>query len=165
MMPSFDLTAKQKEVRATFTSAAKYLLVYGGSRSGKTFFICYSILVRAIKAPGSRHVIFRRHGVAVKQSIGKDTLPKVVSLAFPDMPMKWHEQDGYFSLGNGSEIWLAGLDDKDRVDKVLGREFATLYFNEASEIPLSSYMVATTRLAQQVYQTDGRKLALKCYVV
>lgn len=164
MMPSFDLTAKQKEVRATFTSAAKYLLVYGGSRSGKTFFICYSILVRAIKAPGSRHVIFRRHGVAVKQSIGKDTLPKVVSLAFPDMPMKWHEQDGYFSLGNGSEIWLAGLDDKDRVDKVLGREFATLYFNEASEIPLSSYMVATTRLAQQVYQTDGRKLALKCYV-
>jgi predicted phage terminase large subunit-like protein len=164
MMPTFDLTPKQKEVRTVFAAAYKYLLVYGGSRSGKTFFICYSILVRAIKAPGSRHVIFRRHGVAVKQSIGKDTLPKVVALAFPDMPMKWHEQDGYFSLGNGSEIWLAGLDDKDRVDKVLGREFATLYFNEASEIPLSSYMVATTRLAQSVMQTDGRPLPLKCYV-
>lgn len=161
---TFELTPKQKEVRAIFATAAKYLLVYGGSRSGKTFFICYSILVRAIKAPGSRHAIFRRHGVAVKQSIGKDTLPKVAALAFPDLPMKWHEQDGYFSLGNGSEIWLAGLDDKDRVDKVLGREFATLYFNEASEIPLASYMVALTRLAQQVRQVDGRMLPLKCYV-
>ena len=164
MTQTFDLTTKQKEVRSLFASAAKYLLVYGGSRSGKTFFICYSILVRAIKAPGSRHVIFRRHGVAVKQSIGKDTLPKVAAMAFPDLPMRWHEQDGYFSLGNGSEIWLAGLDDKERVDKVLGREFATLYFNEASEIPLASYMVATTRLAQVATQADGRQLPLKCYV-
>jgi len=161
---AFELTARQKDVRAVFATAVKYLLVYGGSRSGKTFFICYSILVRALKAPGSRHAIFRRHGVTVKQAIGKDTLPKVIELAFPGLAFKWHEQDGYFSLPNGSEIWLAGLDDKDRVDKVLGREFATLYFNEASEIPLSSYMVATTRLAQQVKQVDGSMLALKCYI-
>ena len=160
----FHLTEKQSEVRAVFATAAKYLLVYGGSRSGKTFFICYSIIIRSLKAPGSRHAIFRRHGVAVKQSIGKDTLPKVIALAFPGLVMKWHDQDGYFSFPNGSEIWLAGLDDKERVDKVLGREFATLYFNEASEIPLASYMVATTRLAQQVKQVDGRTLALKCYV-
>lgn len=161
---AFELTPKQKEVRAIFASGAKYLLVYGGSRSGKTFFICYSIIVRALKAPGSRHVIFRRHGVAVKQSIGKDTIPKVVDLAFPGLDLKWREQDGYFILPNGSEIWLAGLDDKDRVDKVLGREFVTLYFNEASEIPLTSYRVALTRLAQRVTQVDGKMLGLKCYV-
>jgi len=164
MTQTFDLTPRQKEVRRLFASAAKYLLVYGGSRSGKTFFICYSVLVRALKAPGSRHAIFRRHGVAVKQSIGKDTLPKVAALAFPGLPIKWHEQDGYFSLPNGSEIWLAGLDDKDRVDKVLGREFSTLYFNEASEIPLASYMVATTRLAQMCQDVNGNTLSLKCYV-
>ncbi len=163
-MPTFELTAKQREVRAVFATGAKYFLIYGGSRSGKTFGICYAIMVRALKAPGSRHAIFRRHGVAVKQAIGKDTLPKVVALAFPGLTLKWHDQDGYFSLPNGSEIWLAGLDDKDRVDKVLGREFATLYFNEASEIPLTSYMVATTRLAQMVYDATGRQLALKCYV-
>lgn len=161
---SFELTDKQKEVRAVFATAAKYFLIYGGSRSGKTFFICYAVLVRALKAPGSRHAIFRRHGVAVKQSIGKDTIPKVVELAFPGLELKWHEQDGYFKLPNGSEIWLAGLDDKDRVDKILGREFATLYFNEASEIPLQSYMVALTRLAQSCKMVDGRMLALKCYV-
>ena len=27
---------------------------------------------------------------------------------------------------NRSEIWLGGLDDKERVEKILGREFATI---------------------------------------
>ena len=163
-MQTYSLTPKQADLRALASSSANNILCYGGSRSGKTFAFCDFVATRSIKAPGSRHAIFRRHGVAVKQSIGKDTLPKVLGLKFPDLPTKWHEQDGYFRLGNGSEIWLAGLDDKERVDKVLGREFVTLYFNEASEIPLSSYLVAQTRLAQSVKQVDGRPLALKTYV-
>ncbi len=88
-----------------------------------------------------------------------------MELAFPGVPYKWHEQDGYFTVGDqGSEVWLAGLDDKERVDKVLGKEFATLYFNEASEIPYASYLVAQTRLAQKVARVDGRTLPLKSYI-
>ena len=161
---TFKLTEKQKELRQLASGSAKNILVYGGSRSGKTFFIIYAIVTRAMMSPKSRHVVFRKHGVSVKQSIGKDTLPKVMELAYPDMPFKWHEQDGYFSFPNGSEIWLAGLDDKERVDKVLGKEYASLYFNEASEINLASYNVAQTRLAQNVKKVDGRQLALKNYV-
>ncbi len=164
MTPTFSLTAKQKEIRDQLAGPQKHHLVYGGSRSGKTFLICYAIHKRALMAPGSRHAIFRRHGVAVKQSIGKDTFPKMVELDTPGLALKWHEQDGYFSYPNGSEVWLAGLDDKERVDKVLGKEFASLYFNEASEIPLSSYMVAQTRLAQNVKKLNGKRLALRDYV-
>lgn len=164
---AFELTEKQEEIAGLLASKAKHSLVYGGSRSGKTFALVWAICQRAIKAPGSRHAIFRRHGVAVKQSIGKDTFPKVMQLAFPGVPYKWHEQDGYFSIqtqGGVSEVWLAGLDDKERVDKVLGKEFVTLYFNEASEIPYASYVVAQTRLAQRVARVDGRILPLKSYV-
>lgn len=161
---TFKLTDKQRELRAFASTDVKNLLIYGGSRSGKTFFIIYAIVTRALMAPKSRHAIFRKHGVSVKQSIGKDTLPKVMELVYPDMPFKWHEQDGYFSFPNGSEIWLAGLDDKERVDKVLGKEYASLYFNEASEINLTSYTVAQTRLAQNIKKIDGRQLALKNYV-
>jgi phage terminase large subunit-like protein len=163
-MPDFELTAKQCEIRDQLAGAQKHHLIYGGSRSGKTFLIAYAIHMRALMAPGSRHAIFRRHGVAVKQSIGKDTYPKMVELATPGVELRWHEQDGYFSYPNGSEVWLAGLDDKDRVDKILGKEFATLYFNEASEIPLSSYTVAQTRLAQNVMKANGQRLALRDYV-
>ncbi len=76
----FELTDKQKAVRAVFTCAARYFLVYGGSRSGTTFFICYAIVTRAPMAPGSRHIIFRNDGVDAKQSVGNETIPKVVEL-------------------------------------------------------------------------------------
>lgn len=123
-MSGFTLTAKQAAVRdQKIAGPAKHVLLYGGSRSGKTALFCYGIAVRALAAAGSRHAIFRRYGVAVKQSIGLDTMPKVLRLAWPDLPVTWRDQDGYFALPNGSEIWLAGLDDKERVDKVLGKEF------------------------------------------
>lgn len=161
---TFALTQRQSEIRDALAGPKKHSLIYGGSRSGKTFLICYAIATRALMAPGSRHAIFRKHGVAVKQSIGRDTLPKVCGLAYPDAPTRWYEQDGMLLVGKESEIWLAGLDDKDRVDKVLGKEFATTYFNEASEIALSSYDVAQTRLAQSVKRVNGKPLPLRSYV-
>ncbi len=163
----FTLTDKQSELAKLLSSTSKHSLIYGGSRSGKTFLYVWAIIQRAIKAPGSRHAVFRRTGVTAKQSIAKDTFPKVMALAFPGVPFKWHEQDGYFTIetsGDTSEVWIAGLDDKERVDKVLGKEYATLYFNEASEIPYASYLVAQTRLAQKVQRIDGKILPLKSYV-
>ena len=165
MSGSFNLTPKQASIRDhKIGGPAKHVLLYGGSRSGKTALFCYAIMVRALAAPGSRHAIFRRHGVAVKQSIGLDTMPKVIGLAWPTLQPRWHSQDGYFSLPNKSEIWLAGLDDKDRVDKVLGKEHSTLYFNEASEIPYESYLVAQTRLAQMVDTVAKRPLRRKDFI-
>lgn len=166
----FTLTEKQKELRDLCASVAENILCYGGSRSGKTFEFVYNIITRALKAPNSRHVIFRKTGVSVKQAIGMDTYPEVMRLAYPEIckmqgyKLGWNDKHGYFKLPNGSEIWLSGLDDKERVDKVLGKEYATMYFNEASEIPLPSFDVALTRLAQTVKDVNGKWLQLKCYV-
>lgn len=79
-----------------------------------------------------------------------DTFPKVMRTCFPEVPYKPSKQPWFFTLPNGAEIWLGGLDDKERVEKILGNEFATLYFNECSQIPYSSVLVALTRLAQTV---------------
>jgi predicted phage terminase large subunit-like protein len=163
-MPDFELTHRQKEVRAIFATGAKYFLVYGGSRSGKTFLTVYTIIMRMLKAPGSRHVIFRNDSIDAKQSIGNETVPSVLALAFPNLVLKWHDQDGYFEAPNGSQLWLAGLKDKARLDKVLGKEFATIYLNEASQITLEAFGVVQTRLAQSVLQTNGKRLPLRLYV-
>ena len=160
----FELTSKQSEVRKIFATGARYLLVYGGARSGKTFFIVYAIITRALKAPGSRHAVFRQDGVDAKQSIGNETIPEVVRLAYPELEMKWRDKDGYYELPNGSQIWLCGLKDKKRLDKVLGKEFVTIYLNEASQITLEALGVIITRLAQTVQQVDGRMLQQKLYV-
>lgn len=160
----FELTPKQQEVRKTFTLACRYHLVYGGSRSGKTFLICYIILMRAIKAPGSRHVIFRNDGVDAKQSIGNETIPKVVELAYPGLQIKWNDKDGFFELPNKSQIWLCGLKDKARLDKALGKEYVTIYLNEASQITLEAFELVKSRLAQVVNDLNGDQLMQKLYV-
>lgn len=163
-MPTFSLTPRQQEVRDVFASGAKFFLVYGGSRSGKTFLTIYAIIMRMLKAAGSRHVVFRNDGIDAKQSIGNETVPSVLALAFPGLTMKWHDQDGYYEMPNGSQLWLAGLKDKARLDKVLGKEFASIYLNEASQITLEAFSVVQTRLAQSIMQANDKRLPLRLYV-
>jgi Phage terminase large subunit len=160
------LTTKQEEARAILNSPAGHILGEGGSRSGKTVLIVRNIVVRALKAKGSRHVIFRYRFSHVKESIGMETLPWVMAHCFPGVPAHINKGDWYLPLPGGSEIWLAGLDDKERTEKVLGREYATIFLNEVSQIPWGSRNMAVTRLAQKVpYTLDGkaRTLALKMY--
>lgn len=141
-------------------SQAMYCALGGGSRSGKTFLLVRAVILRAFKEPESRHAIFRYRFNALKASVIYDTLPKVFKLCFPGV---WehcdlNKTDWFLTLPNKSEIWFGGLDDKERTEKILGLEFATLYFNECSQIPWESVVLALTRLAQKT-----KTLRLKAY--
>jgi phage terminase large subunit-like protein len=166
-MAAFQLTDRQKAAQQVLSGDATHLMLFGGSRSGKTFLLTRNVVMRALKAPNSRHAIFRFRYNHLKASVVLDTFPKVMRAAFPGVAWDMHQQDGYVSLPGGSQIWFAGLDDKDRTEKILGQEFATLYFNECSQIPLSSIDTALTRLAQKATQViEGREpvmLRLRAY--
>jgi phage terminase large subunit-like protein len=138
----------QEAARRLLEGSQRYTCLAGGTRSGKTFLIVRAIVMRALQAKGSRHAVLRFHANAARASIALGTLPQVMQLCFPDIPIKEHRHDGYFSLPNGSRIWIGGLDDKDRVEKILGLEYATVFLNEGSQIPYSSALIAFTRLAQ-----------------
>lgn len=151
------LTPRQLEAQAVVASGATHVMLFGGSRSGKTFLTCRNIVFRALKAPKSRHAILRFRFNHAKISIGQDTMPKVMELAFPGVKYTLDKTDWCFRLENGSEIWLGGLDDKERTEKILGQEHVTIYLNEASQIPFGSRNIAVTRLAQKVIQkVEGR---------
>lgn len=156
---SFSLTSKQREAMTLLSGKQTHTLLVGGSRSGKTFLAVRAIVVRALAAPGSRHAILRFRYNAAKQSIGLDTLPKVMKLCFPGVPFKWNDQMGYFDIGPaGAQVWLGGLDDKERTEKILGLEFCTIYLNESSQIPWTSVELVRTRLAQVVWtKIDGQE--------
>lgn len=159
----FTFTSKQQDARKLLSKSQKHTLLVGGARSGKTTIIVDRTLIRAIKAPGSRHVIFKLHGNSARASISLDTLPKVAKWRSQEWGsgnlLKEHRNDGFFEvIPTGSEIWVAGLDDKERVDKILGMEFATIDFNECSQIPYSSVTTALTRLAQKVTDINGKLL-------
>jgi phage terminase large subunit-like protein len=127
-------------------------MLFGGSRSGKTFLAVYAIVVRALKSSGSRHAILRFRFNAVKASIVFDTFPKVMRICFPQVRYDLNKTDWIVEFENGSQIWFGGLDDKERTEKILGQEFATIYLNECSQIPWGSVGIAVTRLAQSCTQ-------------
>jgi len=160
------LTDKQNDARLMLSGDATNYMLFGGSRSGKTFLLVRQIVIRALMASRSRHAIFRFRFNHVKNSIGMDTLPKVFELCFPGLTYTLDKTDWFFQLPNGSQIWLAGLDDKDRTEKVLGQEYSTIYFNECSQIGKSARDTAMTRLAQTCSQDadgSGDPLALRAY--
>ena len=148
--PGLVLTEDQQRADVILTGPQRHTLLVGGSRSGKTTLLVRGIGIRALRAPNSRHAILRFRANAARGSIALDTLPKVFRLCWPQVELIEHRQDGYYSLPNGSEIWVGGLDDKERVEKILGKEFATIFLNECSQIPYSSAIVVLTRLAQVV---------------
>ena len=139
-------------------------LAEGGSRSGKTLLLLRSTFIRMQKAPGSTHCIIRRTFKDVKQKIGLTSFPQMMRLCFPKVPYEINKSDWYIDVetsGDPSRIWLAGLDDvAERDDRILGHEFSTEYFNEATEITYSSVTTAMTRLAEKNCLT--KKLYFDC---
>ena len=162
MPEPYSPTAKQREAFTVLASGAKHVMAFGGSRSGKTFGWIRAIVVRALAAPGSRHAVLRFRFNHVKASVVLDTFPKVMELCFPQVTYRLDKTDWFAELPNKSQIWFGGLDEKERTEKILGQEHSTLFFNECSQIPYSSVMLALTRLAQRVtVEATGEPLRLR----
>lgn len=141
------LTPRQEEAAALLEGPSTHCMLFGGSRSGKTWLICRQIAKRAL-AHESRHAILRFRFNHLKSSIIFDTMPKVLKTCFPGAGARLSKAEWFLKFPNGSEIWFGGLDDKERTEKILGAEYATLFLNECSQIPLGSRDIALTRLAQ-----------------
>jgi phage terminase large subunit-like protein len=163
MTQPFSLNSKQVEANRLLGSAATHILLRGGSRSGKTFVLLRAMTTRALKAPDSRHAAFRHRFNHIKQSVILDTLPKMMKLCYPDVPYRLNQTDWFVALPNGSELWFGGLDEKERVEKVLGKEFSTIFLNECSQIGYDARNKVMTRLAQKTLTATGEPLALKAY--
>src|ERR1700730_9171646 len=130
---------------------ARHACLFGGARAGKTVLIIRAIITRALKADQSRHVVLRLQQSKVwraRAANANATIYNVARMCFDGLSLNLHVKDSFFELPNGSTIWLGGLDDKERVDKILGTEFSTVYLNEASEIPYQTALMAMTRLAE-----------------
>lgn len=163
----FKLTDKQKETIKLFSTDALYILLFGGSRSTKTFTIVRTIVIRALAAKNSRHLIARFRFNHVKTSVVHDTFPKVMRLCFPGVKHTLDKSDWFVELPNGSQIWFGGLDDKERTEKVLGNEYASIFLNECSQISYNAYLTLVTRLAQVCnYERNGKshQVKLKMYL-
>ena len=147
----FTKTAKQLEA-TDLMSAYMFLMLFGGSRSGKTFIIIRNTLTRAL-AKKSRHLSLRKTFSSIKRSIWHETLPDVLSVCYPELKEGKHyvlnKTELFLEFFNGSSYWLGGLDDKERMDKILGTQYSTIHLNECSELNFAHVETVKTRLAEK----------------
>lgn len=110
---------------------------------------------------GSRQLIARRYATDIRHSVWDDTLPTVLRAL--DMragtDYRAYESDMEIHFANGSVIVCAGLDDKERVDKILGQEFLSMYINESQDVPWPTVKTLRTRLSQKVDGCSTRFIA------
>ena len=161
---TFTLNPGQEKAWGVLSQKRRYNLLYGGSRSGKSALLTVCDQDRALAVPGSRHLIVRKEQSAARVSIAKDTFPKLWQLRYPDAPKpKWYEKDGLWVFPNEAEIWLGGLNDDKAVEKMLGREYATIHGEEISEWPYHWFTLLRSRLAQVVHTDAGEPLTQVFY--
>lgn len=165
MTPTCELTDRQLQAVSIASKDATHVMLYGGSRSGKTFVHLRNIATRAVRAPGSRHAVLRFRFNHLKASIIHDTWPKMMALCFPQVRWRLDKSDWFAEIEeNGAQVWFGGLDDKERVEKVLGQEHCTLFLNECSQISYDARNTALTRMAQKVKDSrTGKLMPLRMY--
>lgn len=129
----------------------KFHLFYGGGGSGKSFFIMSIIILRAIAAPGSRHGVFRLTRASCEKTLFDKTLREVMAKVFPGLwnrcKVSLSDLSVTLPATNGLEsvIYFDGLDE-NRLTKVLGDEYNTVWLNECNEFGYKHVSLLTGRL-------------------
>jgi phage terminase large subunit-like protein len=129
--------------------AVTHLLLYGGSRSGKSQLAVRALFERAVQAPGSRHLIARFRFNAARTSLWHDTIPKTLRTCFPGLEATPNNTEFFYRLSNGSEVWVTGLDSEERTERILGTEYASAFLDECSQISWASAEIVHSRVAQK----------------
>jgi hypothetical protein len=145
----FKPTMIQRKALALVKAGAKHVLLFGGSRSGKTTVLVMVIIFRALRFAGSRHLICRLRAKDARSSVLRETLlPWLDNTIGGGYSYLAHES--MITLFNGSEIWIGGLGDREQADKILGHEYNTIYFNEISQLSYAAVTTAYSRLAMNI---------------
>ncbi|MCR8638982.1 PBSX family phage terminase large subunit [Leptospira interrogans] len=135
----------------------------GGARCGKTYLVIKAIISRAWISKESRHLIARYRLNHLKMSVWRQTvLPCLKDMGFVrGRDFEINESDLIVTFSNGSEIYGAGLDDSDRVEKIMGTEYNTIFVNEATQISYATFQKIKTRLSY-VREDLTNKLIVDC---
>jgi len=146
----FKPTGVQRKALALLKSGAKHILLFGGSRSGKTTVLVMAVIFRALRYAGSRHLICRYRAKDARSSVLRETLFPRLDNTVGKGGYRYLAHESMITLFNGSEIWIGGLGDREQADKILGHEYNTIYFNEISQLSYAAVTTAYSRLAMRV---------------
>lgn len=122
----------------------RYLILYGGAGSGKSYFAAQKILIRTIQEPGHRFLIIRKVAKTIRKSCYQLLIDIINQYNLNDY---FHIIDSRMDiecLANGNEIMTAGVDDVEKLKSI--QEPTGIWIEEATELHESEFRQIDLRL-------------------
>lgn len=115
----------------------RFLILYGGASSGKSYFVAQKIIARMLTESDHRILALRKFGTTVKKSIFQELLD-CLDVAGIRGDFKINQSIGNYSLTykpNGNVIYCLGMDDPEKIKSIKG--ITSMWLEEATEFDLT----------------------------
>lgn len=114
---------------------------YGGAGSGKSYFVCQKIIIKALRFK-RKVLVVRKVGATLKASIW-DLMSELLA-RMPGVIKSVNKTDLTIELINGSVFLFKGLDDSEKIKSIQG--ITDIVIEEATEISLDDFTQLNLRL-------------------
>lgn len=137
-----------KHADALLDTTTREVDIEGAVRAGKTTVCLWRELNACIKCPGI-HILLARWTDSGVYGLLVPLWVRICEQA--GVKLKWHADEEYYELTNGSHAYVRGLKSQDqtlRYSKFRGLTLARVYVDQAEEIPHDIYLELAARLSQ-----------------
>lgn len=126
-----------------FKDTNRYLVLYGGAGSGKSWFAAQKIIVRCLTEPGHRFLCIRKVAKTIRESVFALIRETINNWGLSRL-VTINKSNLSFQFINGSEIITAGIDDPEKLKSIFG--ITGMWIEEASEITPDDFNQLDLRL-------------------
>lgn len=141
-----------KHSDALLDTTTREMDIEGAVRAGKTTVCLWRELNACLQHPGI-HVLLARWTDTGVYGLMLPLWRRICQQA--GVRLKWHPDEEYDELRNGSRVFVRGLKSQDqtlRYSKFRGLTLARVYVDQAEEIPHDIYLELAARLSQPGFQ-------------
>jgi phage terminase large subunit len=135
----------------------RYLILYGGAGSGKSWFAAQKILLRVLNEEGHRILVLRKVARTMRESVFSLLKDVIKAEDWSDF-FTIKENEMHFRCINGNEIISAGVDDPEKLKSIAG--ITSVWIEETTELSENEFDQVDLRLRGE---TKNYKQILLCF--
>ncbi len=129
--------------RPLLNDRSRYLVLQGGSSSGKSHFITQKIILRCLCPEIQGFLCLRTSNPTARRSIWQEFLKRLVEYDLYSK-VKIHETDMKITFPNGTFIVCSGLDDPQKIKSIVG--ITSCWLEEAIEFSFNEFLEINRRM-------------------
>ena len=136
-----------KHFKALLFDRKRFLVLRGGSGSGKSIFAVQKFLLRILTGYKTKKIhkilVLMKTASSMRETVHAEFKRMIISWGMKDL-VTINKSTMTIEFNNGSQILFMGVDDPEKLKSIVG--ITSIYIEEASRITLNDFEVVLTRL-------------------